>query len=447
MLVGGVLVCAGQGCTVELTNVTLSETTLVVTAGATVALNRCQLTCNHSESRGICLIASGAHTTVKVRECWAAGGLVGAAVHTGACLEAKRSIFTGAEIVGIEAKGTGARLSMTENCRVEDMGRVYRGVNASVKGFWCRAIYAHAAASVAIRGVTVHSAEWGIHVRGASFHAQDCSISNCVHVCIRASRGSQCVVSRSVLDQSKKEGLWASHQGTRVELTACSLLKNRSCGCRVDEEADVRAKQCLTGGNGTGFLTQSRGQLQLADTGLKGDTTTGCRVQGAGSRMTAESVVCWDCKGVGYSVAQGATMLLQACSAVRCGCNGVQANDHGSGLIMYGGQLDGNTPCGVVVLQGAEGQLNGVMSRGSKRAGFGSTGSSSKLWLQRCVGEDMVGCEEDAGGRIAISRGCSFKNSIKVATLVGNSEHLPSSEVGSGKEKRGLRGWLSGKRT
>jgi Right handed beta helix region len=345
---GGVLVFAGQGCTVELINCTLSQTTLVATAGATVALNRCQFTGSSTKGQGICLIASGTRTTVKTRECWVAGGLVGAAVHQGAHLETKQTMFTGGEIIGIEVKGAGSRLSMSENCRIHDMGKAYRVSNATTKGYWCRAVYAHAAASISLRGVTVKDAEWGIHVRGATAQVHDCSVSQCTDVCMRVSKGSHVVVARSVLDQSNRDGLWASDQGTKVELTACSLLKNRGSGCRADEEASVQAAQCLTGQNECGFFCTNKGRMLLRQTGMNADVT-GCRVQGAGSQITAEAAVVWDCTGVGFCLMQGGTMWLRACTALRCGCSGVQANDQGSRLNMQGGQLEGNAQCGVVV--------------------------------------------------------------------------------------------------
>ena len=129
--------CAGQGCTVELTNVTLTQTALVVTAGATVALSRCQLSASHTSGHGICILAAGARTIVKPRECWLSGGLVSVAVLSGAHLDAKRTTLSGSEIIGVEVRGAGARLCMAENCRVEDMGTAFRGGSASTKGYCC----------------------------------------------------------------------------------------------------------------------------------------------------------------------------------------------------------------------------------------------------------------------------------------------------------------------
>jgi hypothetical protein len=108
----------------------------------------------------------------------------------------------------------------------------------------------------------------------------------------------------------------------------------------------------------------------------------------------------------------------------------------------------------VQVCNGADGDLNGVLSRGSRRAGFGSTGTSSdgvssKLWLQGCVGEDAVGCEEQGGGRIAISSGCSFKHTLKVGTSMASTEENCIPQTGNAtsvKGKRGLRAWISGKK-
>ena len=163
---------------------------------------RDRLSGSHNSGQGICLLAAGVHTTVKARECWLSGGLVTAAVHAGAHLDARRTMLSASEIIGVEVKGVGARLSMAENCRVENMGRAYRGAAASTKGYWCRAVYAHAAAAVELKGLTVRAVEWGIHVRGASASVQDCSVSRCMDVCMRVSRGSQAVMTRSVLDLS-----------------------------------------------------------------------------------------------------------------------------------------------------------------------------------------------------------------------------------------------------
>jgi hypothetical protein len=107
------------------------------------------------------------------------------------------------------------------------------------------------------------------------------------------------------------------------------------------------------------------------------------------------------------------------------------------------------------VCHGAEGDLKGVLSRGSGRAGFGSTGSSldgmrSTLLLQACTGEDSVGCEVESGGKIDVGPSCTFTNKVKLGgtkTPSGENRAPENGNATSGKGRRtGLRAWIRGKR-
>jgi hypothetical protein len=368
--------------------------------------------------------------------------LQGAAVHAQATVHATRSTFTAAEVTGIEVKDPGSALTLAERCAVRDMGLHLRGGRA---GYWCRALYIHADAQATLTDVELRNVEWAMQVR---LHAHACSCGVAAGSCMLMHAGARGAVRRGEVRGDGLQRQWReaeprrgrhshteldhrlrprrrvggtredagdarrvrsvresapprwscglaraqdvsarrNHALTRAHACRCAFARCAGCGCGAEEAATLAAASCTTAGCGTGFMAQNGASLRLQACRSTRDGTA-VRVHGRGSVLRARDVRASESRGVGFCASGGARAdLASACAAVGCQCSGVQANDAGTRVSMAGGAVEGNAQCGLVVWKGAEADAHSVVSSGNGRAGFGSTGSGSRLWLTSCSG-------------------------------------------------------------
>lgn len=244
--------CYGRGCNITMKKVTFDRCSLIVMAGARVHLINSKTGMADTNTEGICLLAHGRGTEVRINGGVLSHGIQGLSVQNGASLNANGLSIKSAGVTAAEVVHEGSKLTMLA-CNVDGP------TNSSAGKCGTRGVFVHSKGMAALEETMIKSSSSkasgvtatgtrtgparsaklysGVHVTTQSTVAlTKVSVSDTVGSCVIFDEACIGELEDCTLSSSQAgSGLEVSMKGTEVEAT----------GCRFESCVPIETKACM----------------------------------------------------------------------------------------------------------------------------------------------------------------------------------------------------------